>query len=66
MADSELQLLREDVATLRGIIDAVLDEQPADRVFLKACADVLHERLERLQVLEEASGLRGHYQRSLP
>lgn len=66
MADSELQQLRDDVATVRRIIDAVLDEHHADRTFVKACADVLHKRLERLHVLEEASDLRGHYGRSLP
>jgi hypothetical protein len=66
MADRELRQLRADVATLRRLIDASLDEPEVDRAFLKACADVLHERLERLQVLEEASSLRGHRERSLP
>ena len=64
MADRELQQLRADIATLRRIIDTALDER--DRVMVKACADVLHERLERLKVLEEASTLSGHRERSLP
>ena len=66
MADRELRQLRADVATLRRLIDATLDEPELDRTFLKACGDVLHERLERLQMLEEASSVRGHYERSLP
>ena len=64
MADRELQQLRADIATLRRILDTALDER--DRVKVKACADVLHERLERLKVLEEASTLSGHRERSLP
>jgi hypothetical protein len=53
--DLEVQIedLRYDVQTLRTMIDVALDRgTSADDTFIRACANVLHERRLRLEELE--------------
>jgi len=48
----DVHALREDIAELRSIIDSVLDRH-GDRALLEACVDVLRDRQERLDALEQ-------------
>jgi hypothetical protein len=52
----DIDAIREDVATLRALIDAALDRGVrGDDFVLKACADELYKRRRQLDELE-----RGH------
>ena len=51
----EIDVLREDVATLRALIDAALDRGVQRNDFvLKACADALYKRRRQLDELERS------------
>ena len=65
MQTTEADQLREDIALLRTIVDAALDAGQDD-VLLRAAADVLRERKERLEELEPPDELRARYGRALP
>lgn len=52
----DAEQLREDIQTLRALIDTMLDDN-GGRIVLKALADVLHGRLERLEALETGHAL---------
>jgi hypothetical protein len=47
--------LRDDIRVLGVIIDAALDRGDADDLTLRACAEILQERKERLAQLDRAA-----------
>lgn len=65
MQITEADQLRDDIALLRTIVDAALDAGHDDAL-LRAAADVLRERKERLAELEPSDELRARYGRALP
>ena len=53
----EIDDLRVDIKTFRALIDSVLDKgADGDEILLRACADILYERRNRLNQLERAAG----------
>ena len=59
MADADnVDDLRVDIAILRNLIDAALDEGPPDSPLIRASAHVLRDRCARLEELEHRSGRR--------
>lgn len=53
---NEIEDLRLDVATLRALIDAALDnDATGEDTLLQACSRVLRERRERLEHLERVA-----------
>jgi hypothetical protein len=64
MLADQMERLRHDVSILRALIDSALNSA-ADRALIKASADVLYDRLERLHELE-VSELRERYERAQP
>ena len=65
MQTTEADQLREDIALLRTIVDAALDGGHDDAL-LRAAADVLRERKERLEEIAPSDELRARYGRALP
>ena len=64
MLADQMERLRHDVSILRALIDSALNSA-ADRALIKASADVLYDRLERLHELE-VSELRERCERARP
>ena len=64
MLADQMERLRHDVSILRTLIDSALNSA-ADRTLIKASADVLYDRLERLHELE-VSELRERCERARP
>ena len=64
MLADQMERLRHDVSILRALIDSALNSA-ADRALIKASADVLYDRLERLHELE-LSDLRERCERARP
>jgi len=65
MLSDQMERLRHEVSILRALIDSAL-ESDADRTLIKASADVLYDRLERLHELEASEELRERYERARP
>jgi hypothetical protein len=65
MLANQMERLRYDVSILRALIDSAL-ESDADRTLMKASADVLYDRLERLHELEASGQLSEPDERARP
>ena len=65
MLANQAERLRHDVSILRALIDSALTSG-ADRTLIKAAADVLYDRLERLHALEVSEQLSERYERARP
>ena len=65
MFANQAERLRHEVSILRALIDSALTSG-ADRTLIKASADVLYDRLERLHALEVSEQLGERYERARP
>ena len=65
MLGDQMERLRHEVSILRALIDSAL-ESDADRTLIKASANVLYDRLERLHELEVSEQPSERYERARP